>query len=120
MILTAKNGSNRSKPCVSVTSSTTNATQTGLRSSLVIRGDRPATVFPKGFSVVPRGSATTSQDTRGYFYVTATLNVYAVQLDTQYSHIIEFIHKSVCSTVFQNSRVHLQERLSCLCGFGKW
>jgi hypothetical protein len=39
--------------------------------------------------------------------------------DTQYSYITEFIHKSVCSTVFRTSWVHLQERLSCMSGFGK-
>jgi hypothetical protein len=50
-----------------------------------------------------------------------TLNsVYVVQLDTQYSYVTEFIHKSVCSTMFRTSWVHLQERLSCVCGFGKW
>jgi hypothetical protein len=30
-------------------------------------------------------------------------NVYAVQLDTQYSYIIEFTHKLFCSTVFRTS-----------------
>jgi hypothetical protein len=40
--------------------------------------------------------------------------------DTQYSCITEFIHESVCSTMFRTSRVHPQERLSCVCGFGKW
>jgi hypothetical protein len=47
------------------------------------------------------------------------LFVYAVQLDTQYSYIIEYIHKLVCSTMFRTSQVHLQERLSCMSGFGK-
>jgi hypothetical protein len=40
--------------------------------------------------------------------------------DTQYSCITEFIHKSMHSTMFRTSRVHPQERPSCMCGFGKW
>jgi hypothetical protein len=43
-------------------------------------------------------------------------NVYAVQLDTQYSYIVESIHKLVYSTVFRILQVHLQERLSCMRG----
>jgi hypothetical protein len=40
--------------------------------------------------------------------------------DTQYSCITKFIHESMCSTMFRTSRVHPQERPSCLCRFGKW
>jgi hypothetical protein len=41
--------------------------------------------------------------TKLFYVVTILSGVYAVQLYTQYSYIIDFIHKLVCSTMFRTS-----------------